>query len=139
MRGAKVPVPTRRPNMIYSIFLLTGVCAVLFLLFSTTHASQHTNAANPVTPHVFKVDGDLSHIYRSLAELKKDSTLVIRGMVLSQQTVEVNQGVWTISTVSIERIVLGKLVVGNTIGVKQLGGTTSDGTHMCLTNSLCLV
>ncbi|HZU70892.1 MAG TPA: hypothetical protein VFA09_26690 [Ktedonobacteraceae bacterium] len=81
------------------------------------------------TSHIVMVDASLAHIYRSLKELKGDSTLIVLGTVNSQSTSIGNHGIpYTTSVLNIERTLLGKLT--KKVLVRQIGGIMSDGASM---------
>lgn len=109
-------------NTGYVVSLLVG----LVFASSCTGAANQQSSATPATPRVVKIEASLAHEYRSIAALKRDSALVIRVVVLSQKTIITNQHqVWTISTVSVERVLVGNTAVKTLLGIKQLGGTAN--------------
>ncbi|HZS76637.1 MAG TPA: hypothetical protein VFA41_08475 [Ktedonobacteraceae bacterium] len=106
-----------------SFALLVGFVVIFFSSCSGTADQQPTTST---VRRVVKIEASLAREYHSIAALKRDSSLIIRAVVLSQKTVVTNQHqVWTVSTVSVERVLLGNVAVKTTLGIKQLGGTAN--------------
>lgn len=124
--------------VIVSMTILLGIVAVVGIIVFGT--ALHPAASNTSTletsyssPRIMLGDSSLTHVYQSLGELKKSSTLVVLGTVTAQSTAVGNHGVVsTISTFQIERALMSKSTTPTTVLVRQTGGVAPDGTQWVL-------
>ena len=114
-------------RVVSGTILVIGIVVLASIVF---HIQTSTNLSQTTTPRVMRIQASLAHNFTSLGELKGASTLIVVGTMITQKTEIGNHGTpWTLSTLSIERTLMGKSAVGQTVVVKQMGGRTSDGTQ----------
>jgi hypothetical protein len=120
----------KKHHFMVIIILVIALGVIGVIGTSAFQEAQSANQASGKTQHIVTLDGSLAHTYKSLGELKGDSTLIVVGTVSNQQTAVGNHGIpYTNSTFLIERTVMSKSSPSQTILVRQMGGVTSDGTQ----------
>lgn len=116
--------------VVISLAITLGiVVAVSFLATRTTFVTTRKGSSQN-TSHIVIGDASIAHTYMSLNELKSASTLIVMGTVVGQKSSVGNHGiVYTVSTLRVERILLGKPTTSSTVQVRQQGGIAPDGTR----------
>lgn len=121
--------PRGRGVIALCIVALVGVGlwgAMAFRSTPTSNAGSHSSAS----VRVFHIDGRLAHVYNSIGELKAASDAIIVATITSQSSEMLDDQMYTLSTVDIDRVLWSKDKgqLEDTAIVWQVGGTSADGS-----------
>ena len=124
----------RISRVIVSIVVVLGIV----IGFSIAACGTRSTASSKESPQksqsrIMLGEASLAHVYHSLSEMKKSSTIIVLGTVSAQSVVVGLHGVPdTLSTIQVERVLMNALANPKTILVRQTGGVAPNGTQWVL-------
>lgn len=93
---------------------------------AATAAEQASTTAPDDTIRTLSRSADFGVIYTSFEQLTAASDAVVRGRVLETRYTEYNEGVWTVSTIKVQKAWGAGVAPGDTITIVEAGGVTSE-------------